>query len=114
MRDLLERLSDVATGAAKNYEKPANLVEEVKEILEHLAEDELPAASAIFLAKVSANKHFFYFHPRRERDLDFSPHTRPPLLPTSTPHETFRRRPHTPRFTHSTIRDAYVPDKGRH
>ena len=50
--DLLERLSDVATGAANRHEKPSNIVEEVKDILDHLAEDELPSASAIFLAKV--------------------------------------------------------------
>ena len=30
---------------------PTHLVEEVKEVLEHLASDELPAASAVFLSK---------------------------------------------------------------
>ena len=38
---------------ARNHEKATNIVEEVKEILlDFLADDELPAASAIFLAKV--------------------------------------------------------------
>ena len=53
LRDLLERLSSAATGA-HNHDKPSNIVGEVKEILDYLAEDELPAASAIFLAKVRA------------------------------------------------------------
>jgi len=53
LRDLLEGLGSIAVGAANNHDKPANIVGEVKELLEYLAEDELPAASAIFLAKVS-------------------------------------------------------------
>lgn len=64
--DLLERLSDVATGAANSHEKPSNIVEEVKDILDHLAEDELPSASAIFLAKVCLSTNnktrFFPLH----------------------------------------------------
>eukprot|EP00740_Mantoniella_antarctica_P010230 CAMPEP_0181383728 /NCGR_PEP_ID=MMETSP1106-20121128/21534_1 /TAXON_ID=81844 /ORGANISM="Mantoniella antarctica, Strain SL-175" /LENGTH=88 /DNA_ID=CAMNT_0023503447 /DNA_START=42 /DNA_END=305 /DNA_ORIENTATION=+ len=51
LRDLLEGLGSIAVGAANNHDKPANIVGEVKELLEYLAEDELPAASAIFLAK---------------------------------------------------------------
>jgi len=41
---------------ARNREKATNVVEEVKEILlDFLADDELPAASAIFLAKVRSS-----------------------------------------------------------
>ena len=51
LRDLLERLDGVAAGTARSHDTPTHLVEEVKEVLEHLASDELPAASAVFLSK---------------------------------------------------------------
>ena len=50
LKDLLERLSAVATGAANVHEKPSAIVEEVKDVLDHLARDELPAASAVLLS----------------------------------------------------------------
>ena len=50
LRDLLERLTSVATGAANVHDKPSTIVEEVKDVLDHLARDELPAASAVLLA----------------------------------------------------------------
>ena len=51
LRDLLERLDGIAAGTARSHDTPTHLVEEVKEVLEHLASDELPAASAVFLSK---------------------------------------------------------------
>ena len=54
LRSLLERLSGVATGAAHSHDKPVNIVEELKDALDYLAEDEHPAASAVFLSKVRA------------------------------------------------------------
>ena len=53
LRDLLERLTAVATGAANVHDKPSTIVEEVKDVLDHLARDELPAASAVAFAAVS-------------------------------------------------------------
>ena len=50
LRDLLERLTAFATGAANVHDKPSTIVEEVKDVLDHLARDELPAASAVLLA----------------------------------------------------------------
>jgi hypothetical protein len=98
LRDLLERLSDIAAGAPNNHDKPANIVEEAREILDHLAEDELPAASAIFLAKVCAFSVIFFFTPKeREREISLPPPP-PPLLPT---------RPTSPSF------HAHSPTKTR-
>ena len=54
LRSLLERLSGVATGAAHSHDKPVNIVEELKDARDYLAEDEHPAASAVFLSKVRA------------------------------------------------------------
>jgi hypothetical protein len=51
LRDLLERLDGVAAGTSRSHDTPTHLVEEVKDVLEHLASDELPAASAVFLSK---------------------------------------------------------------
>ena len=51
LRDLLERLDGVAAGTARSHDTPTHLVEEVKEVLEHLASDELPAASVVFLSR---------------------------------------------------------------
>jgi len=51
LRDLLERLDGIAAGTARSHDTPTHLVEEVKDVLEHLASDELPAASAVFLSK---------------------------------------------------------------
>ena len=50
LRDLLERLTAFATGAANVHDKPSTIVEEVKDVLDHLARDELLAASAVLLA----------------------------------------------------------------
>ena len=75
LKDLLERLSDVATGVAHSHDKPANIVEEVRDVLDHLAEDELPAASAIFLAKVRGKTFLsfsFFSSRKRERFLKIS------------------------------------------
>lgn len=49
IEDLLERLNGKAKGAALHHDKPANIVDDIREILDCLASDELPAASAVFL-----------------------------------------------------------------
>jgi len=78
IRDLLERLASVAAGGATNHDKPANIVGEVKDVLDYLAEDELPAVSAVFLAKVRARDAFSKRRdPRRERAVPL-PFPRPP------------------------------------
>jgi len=78
IRDLLERLASVAAGGATNHDKPANIVGEVKDVLDYLAEDELPAVSAVFLAKVRARDAFSKGRdPRRERAVPL-PFPRPP------------------------------------
>ena len=100
--DLLERLSDVATGAANRHEKPSNIVEEVKDILDHLAEDELPSASAIFLAKVClSTKNKTRFFPRtRSKKTNAQKKTRsrfrPPLSPPTLCLQSLRRPPAHP------------------
>ena len=77
-RDLLERLASVAAGGATSHDKPANIVGEVKDVLDYLAEDELPAVSAVFLAKVRARDAFSKRRdPRRERAVPL-PFPRPP------------------------------------
>ena len=78
IRDLLERLASVAAGGATSHDKPANIVGEVKDVLDYLAEDELPAVSAVFLAKVRARDAFSKRRdPRRERAVPL-PFPRPP------------------------------------
>ena len=112
--DLLERLSDVATGAANSHEKPSNIVEEVKDILDHLAEDELPSASAIFLAKVCLSTNnktrFFPLHSfkktnaqkKRKKKGDLvSAHPLPTHSPSSVPPTPAR----APTYRHSSSKE---------
>lgn len=85
LRELLERLSGSATGGANGHDKPSNVVEEVKEILEYLAEDELPAASAILLAKVRASRHptMRTLQSERNKERERSGPVTPPRAPAS-------------------------------
>ena len=41
LRDLLERLDGIAAGTARSHDTPPHLVEEVKEVLEHLAAEDV-------------------------------------------------------------------------
>ena len=66
LEDLLARLSSHAADAHNTHDRPVKIVEEVRMVLEHLADDELPAASAIFLAKVRARPRRCFIPSSRE------------------------------------------------
>jgi hypothetical protein len=52
LRDLLERLAGVVSGnAGQSHDTPVTLIDEIKDVLDHLACDELPGASCVFLSK---------------------------------------------------------------
>ncbi len=51
LRDLLERLASVVVGTSgRSHDTPVRLIDEVKDVLDHLAADELPGASSLFLS----------------------------------------------------------------
>ena len=92
-RSLLERLSRRWRRAPREHDKPVNIVE-AKDALDYLAEDEHPAASAVFLSKVRAPDSLVVriqsAHPTptgsalpRRRALDVIPRALPPPLSVS-------------------------------